>query len=357
METKDIKILIVGEAWGAEEEREKRPFVGATGWHLNNLCEEAGLLPPGAAQTIARAKWRRDEIYHNAGIYLTNVFNVRPSGNKIDNLCGAKWGGNLPPLGAGKYLRPEYLPELERLNKELRDQQPNIAVCLGGTALWFFTGSTTITKQRGAIAKSSNGLKILPTFHPAYLMRGQEHLRPVVLFDLMKAKRQSEFPEVRRPQRFVHIPETLDDIHAAIELIKRSEYLSIDIETREDIITCIGFAWAKDKTLVIPLMDYRRRGCAYWSENEEPEVWSLIKKLCHLPQPKIFQNGLYDLHFLWRRYGITVANCEHDTMLLHHSLQPEVQKGLGFLGSIYCDEPAWKTMRNRGKGTIKREDD
>jgi hypothetical protein len=44
-------------------------------------------------------------------------------------------------------------------------------------------------------------------------------------------------------------------------------------------------------------------------------------------------------------------------MLLHHALQPEVQKGLGFLGSIYTEEPAWKIMRPRGKGTIKREDE
>jgi len=42
-------------------------------------------------------------------------------------------------------------------------------------------------------------------------------------------------------------------------------------------------------------------------------------------------------------------------MLAHHALQPESEKGLGFLGSVYTNEPSWKLMRARGKGTIKKE--
>jgi uracil-DNA glycosylase len=352
----DTKILICGEAWGAEEERQKKPFVGASGWYLNNLLEEAKILPIGSAQIISQQRYRRDEIYHNAGVKLTNVFNLRPEGNKIDRLCGPQWGGNLPSLSSGKYLRADFLPELERLASEVLLWKPNIILGLGATALWFFTGTTTISKQRGTVAESKYG-KFLATYHPAHLMRGMDHLRPIVLFDLMKTKRQAEFPEIRRPQRFVHIPESIDDIHEAIKLMKDCERISIDIETREDIITCIGFAWTPKDVLVIPLLDYRRPDNAYWNHNEEKEVWALIKHLCQMPQPKVFQNGLYDLHFLWRRCGIPVSNCADDTMLLHHSLQPEVQKGLGFLGSIYCDEPAWKTMRGRGRGTIKHEDE
>jgi hypothetical protein len=94
---------------------------------------------------------------------------------------------------------------------------------------------------------------------------------------------------------------------------------------------------------------------SYWGHNEERVIWQLIKQLCELPVSKVFQNGLFDLHFLWRKYGITVANCEHDSMLLHHSLHPEMLKGLGFLGSLYSHEPAWKLMRPKGKGTLKDE--
>ncbi len=61
--------------------------------------------------------------------------------------------------------------------------------------------------------------------------------------------------------------------------------------------------------------------------------------------PKVFQNGMYDMQYLWSM-GLTVVNPRHDTMLLHHSLVPEMLKGLGFLGSIYTSEPAWKLMRH-----------
>ena len=43
--------------------------------------------------------------------------------------------------------------------------------------------------------------------------------------------------------------------------------------------------------------------------------------------------------------GITVPHAGEDTMLLHHSLQTEMEKGLGFFGATYTDEPSWKFMR------------
>ena len=70
--------------------------------------------------------------------------------------------------------------------------------------------------------------------------------------------------------------------------------------------------------------------------------------------PKLFQNGLYDIAFLWRAYGIRTMGAAEDTMLLSHALQPESLKGLGYLGSIYSDEKSWKHMRRKDE-TIKRD--
>ena len=53
---------------------------------------------------------------------------------------------------------------------------------------------------------------------------------------------------------------------------------------------------------------------------------------------------MYDLQYLLR-LGLRVNAASHDSMLLHHSIFPEMNKGLGFLGSIYSFEPAWKLMR------------
>jgi uracil-DNA glycosylase len=352
------RIVLIGEAWGKDEAAARRPFVGATGRELNRLLEEAGLLPPGSARDISpnysNFLWhKRDRIYAEAGIYPTNVLNLEPPGNRIEDLCGPKWG-SLPPIRPGKYLREEFVPELERLRKELTAERPNLIIGMGATALWFCLGRGSITKVRGAIAESPYG-KFLPTFHPAFLFRGAMHLRPVVLFDLIKAGREARYPEVRRPPRRIFIPESMEDILFCLREIISAPRISIDIETAGDQITCIGFAWAHNAALVIPIFDSRKTSKSYWPLETEQEVWRLIRHICTLPIPKVFQNGIFDMRFLWQQYGITVKNAEHDTMLLHHALHPEVQKGLGFLGSIYTDEVSWKIMRPRGKETTIKD--
>lgn len=338
------KIALVGEAWGEQEERERRPFVGPAGWQLNSMLRDAG---------IARHE-----------CFLTNVFNLRPRPtNKIDNLCSPKKEVRhaLPPLSNGKYVRDEYLGELERLYDELRLCKPNVAVALGGTATWALLRNGRISKLRGAISESPviDGLKVLPTYHPSFILQNNYEARHVTVLDLQKARREAEFPEVRRPRRVIYTEPLLHDIERFYEThIRRASRLAVDIETRDNQITCIGFAPATDVALVVPFEDLRKPGGSYWGSLEaELSAWEWVKRILDCPVPKVFQNGLYDLHRLWRSYGIPVRNCEHDTMLLHHALQPESPKGLDYLGSIYTDEAAWKlTVRMKHKTTIKKED-
>jgi DNA polymerase len=335
-------ITIIGEAYGAEEERKRSPFVGASGWELTRMLDEAG---------IARGD-----------CFLTNVFNLRPAGNKIEELCGEKKEGikGYPALVRGKYVRKEFLPELERLGDEILERDPNIIICLGNTPLWALTGNTGISKLRGTTTTSTHcvsGYKCLPTYHPAAVIRKWE-LRSIVVIDFAKALRESAFPEIHRPHRQIFIPETLEDINDFfIRHLPECTALAVDIETSGGRITCIGFAPTRETAMVIPIVNKRRKGGNHWSDGPtEHCIWQAIRRVLSSPMPaKIFQNGLYDISFLWRAYGIGVRGAEEDTMLLHHALYPESLKGLGFLGSIYCDEGAWKGMR-KGTETIKRED-
>ena len=354
-----VRIVLVGEAYGAQEAQAKAPFVGPTGSLLNRLCQEAGLITAQEHKGIETALWardypRRDQLYARAGIRLTNVFNLQPPSNKIEALCGPKHDKRRP-IRAGKYLRPEYYGELDRLKTELEEWQPNITIGLGATALWFATGYGAITKTRGTIIDSMLG-KFLATYHPAYLLRGAWSMRPILVSDLTKAHKHSIDRAVVRPPRTIYVPETLDDIAEAFEWLKDASTIAIDIETAQEQITCIGFAPSKARTLVIPIWDSTKLDNSYWMEYDEQRVWEWIRAICALPAAKVFQNGLYDLHYLWRGYGIAVANCKHDTMLLHHALQPEVQKSLAFLGALYTDEVAWKQMRKHVT-TLKHEDE
>jgi uracil-DNA glycosylase len=334
-----MKLALLGEAWGREEAAQGQPFVGSSGYILNTMLRQIGIA--------------RNECL------VTNVFNLQPEpSNDIANLCGPKADGipGLPPL-SGKYVRKEYAPELERLKRQLADAKPNLVVAFGATAAWALLGTTGIRTIRGApLWSDTHNVKVLPTYHPAAVMRDWG-LRPIVLADLDKAKREQEFPDVRRPERYIYIEPSLADLALFEEQhINPSLDLSIDIETKGDQITCIGFATDISHCLVVPFYDPSRPDGCYWpSVLEEKSAWSFVRRWCGLNKRIVFQNGMYDMHFLWRRYGIPVPHASDDTMLLHHALQPELQKGLGFLGSVYTNEASWKFMRNDHE-TVKRED-
>ena len=62
--------------------------------------------------------------------------------------------------------------------------------------------------------------------------------------------------------------------------------------------------------------------------------------------PKIGQNVIqYDCYWVLKEMNIAPKNITHDTMQLAHCWALELEKSLGFLGSIFCDERSWKHIR------------
>ena len=229
---------------------------------------------------------------------------------------------------------------------------------MGNTAMWAFLGKTSITKLRGTVQYSTHTVedfKVLPTYHPAAVFRNHS-IRPVLIADLIKANREQHFPEIKRPSRKIWIEPTLEDLYEFEKrYINHASCLAVDIETAGIHITLIGFAPTPEIAIVIPFPYPGRSRRTYWPDvNTEVQVGKYIASILRGQIPKVFQNGLYDIAFLWRSAIMKGYNAEHDTMLLHHALQPESLKGLGFLGSVYTDEGNWKSMRV--KTTIKRED-
>lgn len=376
----DAKILFVAEAPGAEEERGGKPLIGSSGKEFTQCLTEAGI-----PREICR---------------LDNVFHWRPPNNKFHaEWCDTKkivsedyklirdhlikvcpnypWPSTYTwtNVSKGQYVKPEHLPELQRLKEEILSVRPNLVVALGGVATWALLGASGITKLRGVVAESSLvlGQKVLPTWHPAYVQRAWEN-RLTLIVDLIKARREMEFSEIRRPQRKIWINPTIQDIKDFRDrYILGAKLLSFDTETARKQITCISFAPSKDRAIVIPFVNDNglasinkekidkttiEAGYNYWKTlGEEVQAWRLIKEILLLPMPKLAQNGLYDLQYLWKPHGIAVNNYMEDTMLLHHALYIELKKDLGYLGSIYTDEAAWKLMRHRAKDSVEKKDD
>ncbi len=350
-------IALVGEAPSADESLDGLPFVGASGKLLDGL--------------LAFAKIDRSKCM------LGNVFTIRPPQNDVSffflktKLATPEQKKNNPYHPNHGYLKDEYLPELARIRDDLARANPKVIIPMGGIALWALYGESKITDYRGTVIEyipheqhaggsgpvvdaptdvRESGLpaistaKLLPTFHPAAALRDYG-LRPIIAQDLLKATGELSSGTVSRPNRTVHIIECPDDLRTARDAIKKAGTCAFDVETLARQITCISLAPDETTAYVIPFWDLRKPGYNAFDEATELELWwglweimsdSSIRKLAH--------NAEYDLVYL-DHHGIKVRGRVDDTMLLAHSYQIEWPKSLGFLGSIYCNETAWKNLR------------
>ncbi len=388
------KMLIIGEAHGEHESVVGEPFCAAAGAELWRMLGEAApdLFPEEHARVTRLIPYSFQEISPSsfdwvrersswlaaAGVAFTNVLNLHPPGNKLENISCKK--ADLPPdypqypaISRGLYLHPNLLHHCDRLRTEIFESNPNLIVAAGNTACWALLQSTNISSIRGNTTETTHyHWKVLPTYHPAGVLR-QWSWRPIVVADLIKAFREAEFPEIRRPHRQLLISPTLPEWVQWCQqtLDNPPQWLACDTETTARMIDTIGFARSASDgavcmvgphrvkigsrfELIYPLRDGTPR-TSYWEPEEEPIFWYWVQQLLGSPIPKIFQNGLYDIQYLWRM-GLQLNNCLEDTMLLHHSLYPEMQKGLGFLGSIYTDEASWKLFRKHKADTEKRDE-
>lgn len=346
----NAKIVLVGEAPGEEEERSGTPFVGASGRELRQCLAEAGIENVPGQWT---PEWAKAQ-----SLFLCNVFSERPPNNNLEVWMVRKAelpsGYNLPPLSRGKFLHPSRRHHIDALHATLSSLSPNVIVALGGTALWALTGLSGISNYRGAIVQSPWG-KVLPTFHPAAILR-QWGSRPILVADLAKARVHGAWPEYVRPSRSLILAPTLGEVQDffAEHLGPDGPPISVDVETRRSQITCLAFAPRRDLGICIPFI--RDDNSSYWPDlATEVQVWKLIRDLMQGPRELLFQNGSYDVQY-FLHHGVQVRNYRHDSMVRQHALFPELPKALGFLGSIHTDEPAWKLMRRQKADTEKREE-
>jgi DNA polymerase len=133
-------LLFVGEQPGDEEDIAGRPFVGPAGRLFDRAAVEAGIDRPTA--------------------YVTNAvkhFKFKPTGRRRLHQS--------PDAGDIAYYRPF-------LKREIEIVGPGLVVSLGATALRALTGKPlAITKVRGELIETPDGLRVFPTVHPSYLLR------------------------------------------------------------------------------------------------------------------------------------------------------------------------------------------
>ncbi len=131
------RVLILGEAPGAEEDREGRPFVGRAGQLLDRMFAAIGLS--------------RSSADAQSALYITNVLPWRPPGNRD------------PDPAEIAMMRPF-------VERHIALVDPAAIVVMGNTPLFALTGGKGILRARGTWTQAL-GKPLLPMTHPAYLLR------------------------------------------------------------------------------------------------------------------------------------------------------------------------------------------
>lgn len=330
--------LVLGEAPGQQEVYFGCPFVGAAGQELYRIFADGGLVP---APPKYLSPLLMQKLWKDSGLNLANVIPIQPPHNQLAAFCTTRAEAipGLPAMVPGKYLRKEFEPYLDAL-REITARYRYIIAC-GNTACWATLAQTKITKLRGR-RFDREAHTIFPIFHPAAVLR-QWNLRIITVADVENITHRVTS---RTPRSALMAP-TLEEIAEFINVhLLSATAIAFDIENPRGRISCVGFAASPTLALVIPFEG--TSGESYWpSAADEIAAWGYVKQILNLRCPKITQYGLYDIQHLWRRMGITVRNACEDTLFVHHALQPEMQKDLGFLGSLYTDIGEWKSMRKR----------
>lgn len=327
----DARILIVGEAPGAEEERTGQPFQGASGHLLDSILSKAGLLRSSCA--------------------VTNVCHHRPPDNNIDEWISSRKTSPFPEWVRvrGKWCDPRVAEGVEKLRELISRVNPSIILAVGNTALWALTGNSGIQKWRGSRLSSPDFPQIIvPTFHPAAALRDMA-LAPIILMDVKRLVKIFEGEQTPRLYDFTTKPSfdearrRLDFLYARATLSNEPLVLSADLETRRYHIACMGIAWSATEAICIPFLKTTGDSCFFYSEEEETSLVSQIQKLLLHPNIHwIGQNFLYDCQYFYRFWGVIPRIC-WDTMIGHHAIYPNMRKGLDFLSSMYAhDHIYWK---------------
>jgi len=134
-------LMFVGEAPGADEDRLGEPFVGRAGQLLTKIIEAIGLA--------------------RADVYIANVIKCRPPGNRN------------PEPDEVATCEPFLFDQIDLI-------RPKVIVALGTFAAHALLGTDApISRLRGRVHDFRGGSKLIPTFHPAFLLRSPDRKRDV----------------------------------------------------------------------------------------------------------------------------------------------------------------------------------
>lgn len=284
-------ILFIGEAPGADEDREGTPFVGRSGQMLRRAIEEY--------------------ITSTTSVGITNVVRCRPPRNR----------------DPGKTEIQACSPDLVR---EIEARKPKVVVCLGNHSLNFLTGQTGIMSFTGKVLACTRpefpDLKVVACLHPAFVLRFDHELDRFVASIEVADRVFAGTYEEKQGAGVYHTLTTLDDVDALLSAFKEDGVpTSFDTETghlkwwKDDFppLLCLSFSNESGTGFTVPF-DHQESPWRVGGEreHERPMLVRILQDFFESDLPKRAQNGKFDRNHIRMHLGVVPRNTI-DTMAAH----------------------------------------
>jgi uracil-DNA glycosylase family 4 len=315
------RIMLIGEAPGANEAETGRVFSGRAGQLLDLKLKEAGL--------------------DREAVYVTNVVKCRPPDNR----------------------RPERV-EWEAcrvyLEREFRAVRPRFVLLMGNAALQTVARRSGITKQRGVRLTVKDPLwataTIMATIHPAYALRNPGQ-GSVLSEDIKRFARltRGEFQVVPVRSRIVNTVAALKALRRTLDELPEGTRIAYDVENygrpweRDWGIVCLGLSWDGGTSYVVPL------------DHPQSPFRKRWRDVARLIGTALRRDGLYLVGQNAKHDNIQLAGAkvflEHhfDIMLAAHILDENRPKNLGHLSQSILGADEYKGMVETKPDKILKE--
>jgi len=309
---KDARLMLVGEAPGAEEDEEGEPFVGRAGGVLTR-----------AFSAIGRS---RDEVY------ITNVCKCRPPRNRT------------PTAEEADACLPWLQAEVDAI-------KPKVILCLGKTSsVTVLNESDSVTIKRlraeGPVWSDEFRCHVVTTYHPAALLRQGERndwsaaLREDLKLAFELSERESDVKDVNHV-----VVKTLKEAEYWYKRLRKRRFLSFDIETTgldpfapDARVRCIGFCGKAGEAVCFPMDTFRPGELlpGAWSRTELQIIRRYVAKLLTGKSKLIAHNAAFDMKYLLQVEGIDASeNVVFDTMLAYYLIDEEASHALASLAAKF----------------------
>ncbi len=315
------RIMIIGEAPGANEEESGKVFSGRAGQLLDRKLRDAGLEPDVC--------------------YVTNVVKCRPPNNRTPE-------------------RLEWEACRKYLEREVKAVRPTHVLLLGNVAL------RTVARTSGITSPDKRGVQlsvkdpsfasrfVMATIHPAYVLRnpGQDTVFSEDIRRFARATR-GELQAVPVRTKLVTTSKGLRALINKLNSLPDGTVLAYDVENRyapwhkDWSIQVLGVSWDGETTYVVPLMHPQSKFWKKWKQ-----VLLHLKEALERPGLKLVgQNAKHDNVQL--AGGKVFLEHSFDIMLAAHVVDENRPKNLGYLSQAYLGADNYKGLDLKPEKILK----